>query len=374
MWWGIIAVLFISLVQLSSAAADSYIKCLGVGKTLDEIIEACGSVVIDPSQPKERIAAAYYLRGDAFTKKANWTAAIEDFTESLRRDPIQIDAYYRRGRAYLATSADDEALDDFEHVLKLRQSVAETHAGMAIAYYRKASLDFTREGDENLRLAFARLEDAKKLGIGKSGTCEIIYNGCLTLTEIGNRKKLQEQIEVNAAAIFRSPSDMVIGNHQGDVTIVEFFDYNCSYCKKTASDVMDLIVRDPKIKVILKPLGILSKDSDEVALLALASHKQGKFVEMHMGLLGLKHFANAESALKVGAGLGLDTEKLKKDAKSAAIVRELATVSKLANKIGVRGTPTFLIGDKVVIGAPESAAEVLGKAVAAIRETGCKVC
>src|SRR6185503_7666572 len=107
----------------------------------------------------------------------------------------------------------------------------------------------------------------------------------------------QKAISQNADAIFRSPLSHVAGNPNGDVNVVEFFDYNCPYCRHALPDVLKLLNEDGKVRLVLKELPILSDDSVAAARLALASNKQGKYFEMHQELMSPSGKADKEKAL-----------------------------------------------------------------------------
>ena len=109
----------------------------------------------------------------------------------------------------------------------------------------------------------------------------------------------QEAISQNADAIFRSPVSHVAGNPNGDVSVVEFFDYNCPYCRRSLPVVLKLINEDAKVRLVLKELPILSDDSVAAAKLALAANKQGKYFEMHQKLFAEPGKADKEKALRV---------------------------------------------------------------------------
>jgi protein-disulfide isomerase len=181
-------------------------------------------------------------------------------------------------------------------------------------------------------------------------------------------------IKSNATEIFRPTSSPVVGNAKGDVTVIEFFDYNCGYCKRAFTEVARLIERDKQVKLILKEFPILSKGSEETAKVALAAKAQGKYWEFHRGMLEAQGQANEAAALRVAEKAGLDMSKLKKDMASPEVKKEIDETRALAAKLGIQGTPHFLVGDRIIPGAPENLLEQLGKLVAEVRKEGCKVC
>jgi protein-disulfide isomerase len=181
----------------------------------------------------------------------------------------------------------------------------------------------------------------------------------------------QKAISDNADKLFRSPVAHVAGNPSGDVSIVEFFDYNCGYCKRALPDVLKLVNNDGKIRLVLKELPIFGEDSEAAAKLALASDKQGKYFEMHQKLFSEPGKAEKEKALRVAKELGLDVDKLQKDAEDPDIKKALDEAKELAQKLNLQGTPLYLIGDRVIPGAPDDLFDQLKKNVAEVREKGC---
>jgi protein-disulfide isomerase len=187
-------------------------------------------------------------------------------------------------------------------------------------------------------------------------------------------ERLKVALVESAGEIFRRPSAPIAGNPNGDVTIVEFFDYNCGYCKRAFTDVAKIVEKDPKVKVVFKELPILSKGSEEAAKVALAAKLQGKYWEAHRALIALRGEANEQSSLKAVEKLGLDMARLKTDMESAEVKAEIETVRNLAQKMGIQGTPHFLVGDKAIPGAPQNLFEVMTGHVAEVRKNGCSVC
>lgn len=187
--------------------------------------------------------------------------------------------------------------------------------------------------------------------------------------------KLKVAIGENAAEIFRKPNAALAGNEKGDITVVEFFDYNCGYCKRSFPEMTKLIGADPKIKLVFKELPILSKGSEEAARVALAARIQGKYWEVHRGIFEAKVPANEANALKVAEKLGLDMAKLKADMAGSEVTAELAKTKELAAKMGINGTPHFLVGDRSIPGAPENLLEIINQHASEIRKSGgCGVC
>jgi protein-disulfide isomerase len=188
-------------------------------------------------------------------------------------------------------------------------------------------------------------------------------------------EKMQVAITQNAAELFRSVNAPVAGNPKGDITLVEFFDYNCGYCKKALPDLASAVAKDKNIKVVMKEFPILSKGSEEASKVALAAKMQNKYWEFHSALMETPGQANEAVALKVAEKIGLNIAKLKVDMASAEVKKEIDDTRKLAQKMGIQGTPHFMIGDRVIPGAPEGLGELLLQTVSEVRKSGgCKVC
>lgn len=187
-------------------------------------------------------------------------------------------------------------------------------------------------------------------------------------------EKLKVAIAQNAAEIYRDPDAAVAGNADGDITVVEFFDYNCGYCKRGLREIIKLVDSDPNVRVVFKELPILSKGSEEASRIALAARRQGKYWEMHRALLEARGHINKVSALRIAEGLGLDMDKLKADMDSPEVAAEVAKSEALARKMGVNGTPHFLIGDRAIPGAPDDLYQQLARHVQELRKEGCAYC
>jgi protein-disulfide isomerase len=186
--------------------------------------------------------------------------------------------------------------------------------------------------------------------------------------------RLKDFMAQNAKSIYRSANSSVAGDPDGDITIVEFFDFNCGYCKRGLPEVQRLIQDDKKVRFVFKELPILAKGSEEAAKVALAAKRQGKYWEFHQAMLGSKGQANEATALKAAESLGLDMPKIKADMASEPVKSELEEMKDLAKKIGINGTPHFLVGNKSIPGAPEDLHDQLEALVTEFRRNGCSTC
>jgi protein-disulfide isomerase len=166
--------------------------------------------------------------------------------------------------------------------------------------------------------------------------------------------KNQAAVKDNAEEIFNSSRQVVVGNPQGDVTFVEFFDYNCGYCKRAMDDMFSLIKNDPKLKVVLKEFPVLGPGSVEAARVAVAVRMQDKgkkYLDFHQKLLGGRGQADKARALAAAKETGFDMARIERDLGSAEVRETLEENLKLAEKLGLNGTPSYIIGQNVVVGA-----------------------
>ena len=181
------------------------------------------------------------------------------------------------------------------------------------------------------------------------------------MNELSKRQAAAESAKHEAGvanhseAIFNSPRNVTLGNKDGDVTFVEFFDYNCGYCKRAMTDMMELMKADPKLKVVLKEFPVLSAGSVEAAQVGVAVRMQDpsgkKYLDFHQKLLGGRGAADKARAMAVAKEVGLDMAKLEKDMTSPEAKATLEENFKLAEEMGMNGTPSYVIGKQVVVGA-----------------------
>src|SRR6516164_7324300 len=165
----------------------------------------------------------------------------------------------------------------------------------------------------------------------------------------------RQKVVVNqAGALFSSKFQATIGNPKGSATLVEFFDYNCHFCKGALPDVTKLMKDDPNLKLVLKDYPLLGPGSVEAAKVASAARNQlpgDKFWPFHTKLLATHGPVGKTEALAVARDLGLDMERLAKDMESPEIKSGLNEVMQLADALQITGTPTFVLGQDVVVGA-----------------------
>lgn len=186
--------------------------------------------------------------------------------------------------------------------------------------------------------------------------------------EAEKNAEAQQALVDNRAALERDPADPVLGNPDGDVTIVEFFDYQCGYCKSMAKPLFDLIREDGNIRLVLKEFPILGPASETAALASLAAHRQGKYEAFHTALLNLRGRLSTEAIWQVALEAGLDIEALRADMADPALQQHIRKAYGLAQTLDIQGTPAFTIGNRVIPGAVSK--EQLAELVAEVRAGG----
>ncbi|MDE1158958.1 MAG: DsbA family protein [Neorhizobium sp.] len=153
--------------------------------------------------------------------------------------------------------------------------------------------------------------------------------------------------------IFQSPTDITLGNPKGDVTVVEFFDYNCGYCKHALSDMNTMLKTDKNIRFVLKEFPILGPDSVAAHRVANAVRliAPDKYPQFHQNLLGGQEHASEETAMAVATALGIDEKAIRTSMADHPIDEQVRKTYQLANAIGITGTPTYVVGNEAVFGA-----------------------
>ena len=189
------------------------------------------------------------------------------------------------------------------------------------------------------------------------------------------RATQREALTASREALEKSPNDFVVGNPNGDITLVEFFDYNCGYCKRALGDLRQLVAADPRLKIVLKDFPVLGPESLEAARVALAARRQlkgDKLFDFHATLIESRGRINAERGLEVAKEFGLDLARLKKDIDGPHVKAAIQENVLLGDRLGLTGTPAFILGDEIISGA--GGAEPLTKAIASTRQCGKAVC
>jgi protein-disulfide isomerase len=200
---------------------------------------------------------------------------------------------------------------------------------------------------------------------------EVIAEAVGKLQEKEEARKDAERAAVIATRkdeLFNPKEQTFLGNLQGDVTIVEFFDYNCGYCKSMFADLMQVVKSDGRIRVVMKELPILGPSSVTASKAALAARNQRKYAEFHQALISYKGALNEAAVTTVAKGVGLNVEKLQADMKDPELDKIIDRNRTLAQDLGVTGTPALVIGDTFVGGAIGK--DRIAELVAAARKKG----
>jgi len=164
---------------------------------------------------------------------------------------------------------------------------------------------------------------------------------------------VQKVLRARADEVFRDPDSPTSGNPNGDVTLVEFFDYNCPYCRQVAPVVTKAQQADSQLRVVYKEFPILGPNSTVATKAALAAHKQGKYIELHRALYQLRGTVDESKAMEAAAAVGLDVERLKTDMEDPKIQASIQNNIALAQVLRINGTPGFVIGDQILRGATD---------------------
>lgn len=161
-------------------------------------------------------------------------------------------------------------------------------------------------------------------------------------------------IAASKAEIFNDGHSYVAGNPEGDVTIVEFFDYRCGYCKQVHPSLQTLLKEDKKLRLVLKELPVLGPESvlaARAAVAALGQEKGAKYLAFHNAMMGFRGQLSEAEVFRMAGEAGLDTKKLKADMADPKVEQVLRANLALADKLGIQGTPGFVIGEQLIPGA-----------------------
>lgn len=223
--------------------------------------------------------------------------------------------------------------------------------------------------------------DAEKAAIGELVRAYILENPEILPEAIGILQAreqaaqlvaMREAVRANRARIERDGVSVTMGNLNGDVTIAEFYDYQCPYCRRGHKDVLRLLAEDPNLRVVYKQFPVKDVPGEEpgsliAARMAMASAVQGKFMEFHQAAMATPMPLSEASLFEAARSVGLDTEQLATDMEDGRITDSIRANMFLARELGINGTPTYIIGDEVVVGAHgyEALKEVIAKTRAA---------
>jgi len=230
----------------------------------------------------------------------------------------------------------------------------------------------------------AVFNEQQKQAIGEIVKDYLLTNPEILTEVIGELEKRQAEaqqasqasaVQETKEALLNAPHSYEAGNPSGDITLVEFFDYNCGYCKRALADVQTLVKNDPKLRVVLKDFPVLGPDSVEASRVALAvkSQLQGqKLFDYHVKVMETRGRVNGERAMAVAKEMGIDMAKLQKDMEGADVRNALQENMALGDKLSLTGTPAFIIGEAVIPGAV--GIEPLKQLIANVRSCGKASC
>ncbi|MGH6619362.1 MAG: DsbA family protein [Alphaproteobacteria bacterium] len=168
--------------------------------------------------------------------------------------------------------------------------------------------------------------------------------------------------------LYNHPMTPVTGNPKGDVTIVEFFDYQCGYCKRAMQTVLEVQKEDPSVRIAWKELPILGPASEFAARAAMAAKRQDKYLDFHVAVMGNRGPLTPDTVFQLAKKAGISVDRLKRDMADPAIEKYLQDTLQLAQQLGINGTPGFVIGGKLVPGAIEK--DQLKELIAEARKPG----
>ena len=185
-----------------------------------------------------------------------------------------------------------------------------------------------------------------------------ILQEMITALEVQNQEEQARQaaaaISENRDQLINPGAAFVAGNPEGDVTLVEFFDYMCTFCRAALPDLNRLLEEDPNLRLVYIDYPVLA-DRSVASLVAssasIAAAKQGKYVELHQRLMGHEDQLQEQDVLKIAQDIGLDMEQLVEDMNADPTIVRIEANMELAEKLGITGTPSFVLGDKVIEGA-----------------------
>jgi protein-disulfide isomerase len=225
------------------------------------------------------------------------------------------------------------------------------------------------------RLAAATAPGADQAALGKSIREYLLANPEVLVEAMQELERKQDSqrdsqaqraIQENRAELVNDPDTPIAGNPNGDVTIVEFSDYQCPYCKRAHGTVKSVLASDAKVRLVFKDLPILGEPSRIASLAALASRAQNKHLELHNALMEYPGKLDRDRIMEVAGTVGLDLARLQKDMEDPKLKEIIERNMALASALGVRGTPAFVIGNQFVPGAVD--ADTLKRLIAEARK------
>ena len=207
----------------------------------------------------------------------------------------------------------------------------------------------------------------------------ILKNPILIREALANAE-LAEQLE-RTKQVLRNESDALyrggpptIGAADAKVSIVMFYDYNCSFCRTSHLLLAPFLAANSDVQIVLKDIANYGKDSAAISKIVIASRKQNKFLIFHEALMRRQGAISELIAIDIARKIGIDVDLARRDAALPETARHLASTRGLASRLNVEGTPLFVVGHNGIAGAPDDLIDQLSKHVADIRKSGCSVC
>ena len=194
------------------------------------------------------------------------------------------------------------------------------------------------------RLALEAILEKPEILIEALSILQERENAALVEAQSTALTELRDDFEQNAP---------IFGNLDGSVTLVEFFDYNCGYCRRAAPEVKAVLEANKDVRIIYREFPILGPGSEVAARASLAARNQGKYQQFHEAMMALNGQAVEASVMKIAGDVGLDLEVLKTDMQSDLVNDHIAASLRLAEALGITGTPTFVLGDEIIPGVIE---------------------
>jgi protein-disulfide isomerase len=194
------------------------------------------------------------------------------------------------------------------------------------------------------RLALEAILEKPEILIEALSILQERENVALAEAQTDALSELRDDFEQNAP---------IFGNLDGSVTLVEFFDYNCGYCRRAAPEVKAVLEANKDVRIIYREFPILGPGSEVAARASLAARNQGKYQQFHEAMMALNGQAVEASVMKIAGDVGLDLKVLKTDMQSELVNEHIAASLRLAEALGITGTPTFVLGDEIIPGVIE---------------------
>ena len=173
------------------------------------------------------------------------------------------------------------------------------------------------------------------------------------LQRANEESEVRKILQAHTDEVFRDPASPIGGNPNGEVTLIEFFDYNCPYCRQMVPVMIKAEEADPQLRVVYKEFPILGPNSTFAARAALAAHKQAKYVAFHRALYQVRGAVDPSKIMEAATAVGLDVERLKTDMEDPALKAAIDKNLELAKVLRINGTPGFVVGDQILRGATD---------------------